>query len=135
MSANTRSKKASVSVRAMLPGDLPAAMRLCARLFPDAKRNLGILEQCASRRKDHAHSLAVVAAAQGRLAAVLCCHLTRDRVLAPDTDSVAWLDLVGVAPGFRRSGIATRLWERMEKDLAKRGIPAAWTRSRALGWG
>ena len=89
----------------------------------------------ASRAKGDAWSLAYVARSGERLAGIVCCQIVdRDALTQPGVP-IARVDLLAVAPRFRRRGVATRLWRRMEAKLKAMGISSAWTRSRVLGAG
>jgi len=124
----------------MQRADIGAVKRMCAPIFPAAKGRLGFLAECASGKGEHAASLGFVArlggglggGLGGRLAGVLCCQVVEDTVLAPGAGVVGHVDLLAVSPRYRRRGVATGLWKRMESKLAARGIPSVWTRSRAL---
>ena len=115
--------------------DVTAAERLCRRLFPEVTQRLSFLSECASRKKGDTGSLAFVALAGQRLAGIVCCQVLDKDVLPTGADPIAQVDLIGVDARFRRRGIATTLWKRMEARLRALGIRSAWTRSRVLGWG
>jgi ribosomal protein S18 acetylase RimI-like enzyme len=124
-----------VAVRVLRAADVASVIRLCARVFPESKDRFGSIAECASRKKAHRNSIGLVAKAGPRVIGVLCCQILEDPVLAPGKGPVAHVDVLAVHPKFRRRGIATALWRRMEARLRSRGIASAWTRSRGIRWG
>ena len=122
-------------MRVMRPAHLPQARRFCVKAFPDTKGRLGFLDECASGKKQHAGALGLIAAEGQRLVGILCCQVLEDPVLAPGRGPVAHVDLMAVHPAFRRRGVATMMWQRMEAKLVAMGIPSVWTRSRVISAG
>jgi ribosomal protein S18 acetylase RimI-like enzyme len=108
---------------------------LCGRVFRREKRRFRIGEWFAEWRKKSQPCFGVVAVVRSRIVGILVCSM------APYNDTNApgrpngRLHVIAVDPGFRRRGIATAMWKKMEAKLAAAGARRIWTLSRALDWG
>lgn len=104
-------------------GHLNGARRLYSRLFHGT--NLRFLGKYASRKTTYQDRVAMVATKGRRLVGLVCCSLLEG--------GVSWPELIGVQKAYRRQGVATALWRRMEKKLRSLKVNSVWTRSRVLG--
>lgn len=123
----------SLRIRPLRRSDAPAAGRFCGLIFPRERRRFRFAEWL--KRGADRPSFGFVAVTGGRIAGLVLCSLAPfDSVNAPGRPN-GRLEVVAVHPRFRRRGIATALWRRMEGRMKAAGARRVWTLSRSLDWG